>query len=407
MGFSMILAIIQYKLRNYVSYRSRVNESIAKNLASAQPEPQPPGQQSKKRTKEELDQEDSAVDAKLEATLKTLAEFYGVNDIQGALDKIASASNKPTWAHFKDLNKFGFIYGVLVHSPDNVKLEYIDKVETMFVSSQPQSEEKVEDFLELLKARFITPLMQHSGSTGGTPTPHESPLPSLTTNVRGSLAGQLSAHSALDLNLPTEASNLTHANFQKALHERDKVCLFCWGEEALHPAHLISQKKFDSFELIIRDLLGRAGMDSVYRVQNGVLLCAVCHSRFDNLKRYIDVVDGRYIAKVINVNPSNHSLYREEVETIKDIRTGKVNRRRPVVVGRDAPDENDDLPIYFVDSRGPLHPNHSAISFHKAACLIWHLAGAADETEDDHDFSGNVDGLLAKVRERLGMLRAV
>ncbi|KAJ3238589.1 hypothetical protein HDU81_007509 [Chytriomyces hyalinus] len=48
------------------------------------------------------------------------------------------------------------------------------------------------------------------------------------------------------------------------------------------------------------------------------------------------------------------------------------------------------------------HPNHVALAFHKAACLIWNMAGGGDVTEgDDTDDGGDVDIRLAMVANRL------
>ncbi|KAJ3390639.1 hypothetical protein HDU84_007190 [Entophlyctis sp. JEL0112] len=201
---------------------------------------------------------------------------------------------------------------------------------------------------------------------------------------------------ALDLN----AVDPTHANFRSALHKRDEVCLFCWGNLQLDAAHLIAQKPSPSLSLIIPDLLSRAGLDSVDRVQNGILLCKVCHGEFDALRRYIDVVDDRFVAKVVNLtsDPRNQE-YIDAVGGIEDSRTGKI-RRNPAFAGRTVVDGSNELPVYFADGDTTKHPNVTALAFHKAACLIWKMAGAADDIEDDDiDHDGSVDSLLAKSTE--------
>ena len=48
------------------------------------------------------------------------------------------------------------------------------------------------------------------------------------------------------------------------------------------------------------DLLGRIGLEDIHRVQNGLLLCKVCHGEFNELKRYVDVVDDKLVLKVVN-----------------------------------------------------------------------------------------------------------
>ncbi|KAJ3370065.1 hypothetical protein HDU84_001485, partial [Entophlyctis sp. JEL0112] len=153
-----------------------------------------------------------------------------------------------------------------------------------------------------------------------------------------------------------------------------------------------------SLSLIIPDLLRRAGLDSVYRVQNGILLCAVCHRRFDDLRRYIDIVDGHLVAKVVNLtyDPNNQD-YINSVGAIEALRLMKL-QRDPSFCSRTVFDTNNELHIYFADGGDPTkNPNITALAFHKAACLIWKISGAADDIEDEEiHHHGSVDSLLAK-----------
>ncbi|KAJ3356644.1 hypothetical protein HDU83_000506 [Entophlyctis luteolus] len=325
-------------------------------------------------------------------TLQKLADFYAISDITGALNEVASVSGprRPTWSQFKKQNKLGFLNGVLTYAPDPLKEEYVAKLYWTFGSSTlPEAETDEErSCLNLLYARFIEPFKQRASSNA-------SPYGSTPSTPIGSSI-------ALDLN----AVDPTHANFRSALHKRDEVCLFCWGNLQLDAAHLIAQKPSPSLSLIIPDLLSRAGLDSVDRVQNGILLCKVCHGEFDALRRYIDVVDDRFVAKVVNLtsDPRNQE-YIDAVGGIEDSRTGKI-RRNPAFAGRTVVDGSNELPVYFADGDTTKHPNLTALAFHKAACLIWKMAGAADDIEDDDiDHDGSVDSLLAKVSDRLRHLQ--
>ncbi|KAJ3002837.1 UNVERIFIED_CONTAM: hypothetical protein HDU68_005985 [Siphonaria sp. JEL0065] len=326
-------------------------------------------------------------------TLQKLADFYVISDVTGALNEVASVSGlrRPTWSQFKNQNKLGFLNGILTYAPDPLKEEYIAKFYWTFGSStlpEPETDEE-RSCLNLLYARFIEPFKQHGMSGSSNASPHES-----TPSTPG---GSLTA---LDLN----AVDPTHANFRSALHKRDEVCLFCWGNLALDAA-LIAQKPAASLSLIIPDLLSRGGLDSVYRVQNGILLCKVCHGQFDKLRRYIDVVDGRFVAKVVNMtNDANSQEYVNAVRSIEALRDAKV-KWDPVFSGRTVVDGNNELPVYFADGDTTKHPNLTALAFHKAACLIWKMAGAADDIEDDDiDHDGSVVRLLAKVSDRLRRL---
>jgi hypothetical protein len=74
------------------------------------------------------------------------------------------------------------------------------------------------------------------------------------------------------------------------------VCLFCWDKLQLQGAHIIAQKNI-SMAYDESSLLQRAGMTQKHQVQNGLLLCNKCHGEFDQLKRYVDVVDDKLVVK--------------------------------------------------------------------------------------------------------------
>ncbi|KAJ3071973.1 hypothetical protein HDU98_004501 [Podochytrium sp. JEL0797] len=145
--------------------------------------------------------------------------------------------------------------------------------------------------------------------------------------------------------------------------------------------------------------------DNIYSVQNGILLCKGCHAKFKARRRYFDVVDSHLVAKVVNVtNDPCNPAYVDAVESIEWARLGKI-RRNAACAGRTVTDANNELTVYFADGDTSKHPNRTALAFHKAACLIWKMSGAADDVEvDDMDHDGSVDGLLAKVADRLWSL---
>ncbi|KAJ3243588.1 hypothetical protein HDU77_010339 [Chytriomyces hyalinus] len=213
-----------------------------------------------------------------EMARNAVAEFYGieVRDIDHVLHQVASVPGpqKPIWSKFGKLNKFGFLYGILFGS-NRLKEKVMEKAEE-------------ERCLSLLYARFIQPFKQHGTSGSSNASPHGS-------------SGSTPNGSSTPIRL--NATDPTHYNFSTALRKRDVVCVICWHSRITEAAHLIAQKS--SIPLVIEKLLERAGMQSVYQVQNGVLLCAICHKSFDALKRYIDVVDGRLIAKIVNTKLLN------------------------------------------------------------------------------------------------------
>ncbi|KAJ3232738.1 hypothetical protein HDU78_006878 [Chytriomyces hyalinus] len=328
--------------------------------------------------------------------IEKLATFYDIKDVDAALNEVASVSGqRPVWSKFKTKNKFGFLYGILTHSPDeSMRGDYASKLYwTLGTPSLPApGTTEEESCLNLLYNRFIHPFKQHSKGSSHS-TPHES-HPSTPGGSSTALA--------------SNALQPGQGNFRSALLKRDKACLFCWDTEGLDAAHLIAQKNGVPMTHVIEDILvQRAGLDSIYRVQNGVLLCPSCHRRFDQLRRYIDVVDGRLLAEVVNLtsDPRNQE-YVDAVGRIEYGRLGKI-RTNAAFAGRTCLDAKNKLPVYFEDDDVTIHPNHIALAFHKAACLIWKMAGAADDAEDDFmDGPGSVDSVLARVSDKLRSLEA-
>ena len=51
--------------------------------------------------------------------------------------------------------------------------------------------------------------------------------------------------------------------------------------------------------------------------------------------------------------------------------------------GRQAVEPNGEMALYFVLNNATRLPNRDALEFHKAACLIWRMAGGA-ESDDEH-----------------------
>ncbi|KAJ3240108.1 hypothetical protein HDU81_004528 [Chytriomyces hyalinus] len=127
------------------------------------------------------------------------------------------------------------------------------------------------------------------------------------------------SQTALEFN----AENPTRSNFEAALHERDKMCLFCWGRMALEATVLIPQAPSTSTLLNrgYQALLNRTGLESEYQVQNGVPLCVSCQKEVDGLGRYFDVVDGHLVAKIVNMtNDPNDSDYLDDISVITSYR---------------------------------------------------------------------------------------
>ncbi|KAJ3221010.1 hypothetical protein HDU81_010970 [Chytriomyces hyalinus] len=330
--------------------------------------------------------------------LQKLATFYGFSDAAAGLDAVASIIGPPKpkwvqpawrqpWRPTWELFEGGACRKVL--------LDF-----WVFKPTAPNTDEETY-CLDFLFSQFIEPFKQEDrcvrwsssmapsrcGSNSGSSTPEES-------------------RTALELN----AENPTHSSFEVALHERDKVCWFCWGPMALDTTLLIPRAPSTS-TLLNRGylaLLNRAGLVSEYQVQNGVLLCISCHQEFECLRRYFDVVDGHLVAKIVNMtnDPEDRDHTRQVI---------RIQRHRKIIIeimdecgDRTIVNGNNDLPLYFVNNDTSRHPNHIALAFHKAACLIWKMAGALDDLDSDYwdDDTGTTDGVLATVAKRLKRLVA-
>jgi hypothetical protein len=178
---------------------------------------------------------------------------------------------------------------------------------------------------------------------------------------------------------------LTHKDLKKAVERRDGVCLFCWDNEEVQGAHIIAQKKipmaYDAPSILLR-----AGLTQKHQVQNGLLLCGNCHSEFDQLKRYVDVVGDKLVVKVVNGsvlrNDEKHRDWQRAVRNLRGMR--RLNEEDWTDIdNRQAVEPNGEMALYFVLNNPTRLPNRNALEFHKAACLIWRMAGGA-ESEDEH-----------------------
>ncbi|KAI9337788.1 hypothetical protein BDR26DRAFT_803924 [Obelidium mucronatum] len=308
--------------------------------------------------------------------IERLQTFYGIDDINGV-------PVKEEMSNWTNHNKFGFLTGVLTHHS-----VYIEEIYSLVGSASfphPGSKEET-DYLHLLYDRCIRPFKQHGRNASNNSSPH----PSEPSSISGSSSDLL---------------NLKHADFKAALQARDKICLFCWGRIQLQASHLIAEKS--SIARITAQILSSAGLESVYQVQNGVLLCKNCHGEFDALRRYIDVNDDNHlIAKVVNLtNDPNDADVRSDLKGFKGYRDSQLEFMSDV---REVINASGEMPIYSVQTDLALSPNRMALQFHKTACLIWRMAGGADvdDADDDMDEDGGDADVGVLVVEKLRSIQA-
>jgi hypothetical protein len=218
---------------------------------------------------------------KNEETLKLLQTHFNLPSD----DKPPTSKIKSQWA---PENKLGFLCGIVEYGQDS----HIDTLYNLL--SQHPFEDNI--FIEDMYNYYIRPFKQHNGTGSSCHTPSDVSSPKSSPK---SSKNSSRANSVVDDD-DYKSPQLSHTNLKKSVTARDGVCLFCWGREELHGAHIIAQKNaFVSLDDNVA-LLQRAGLEDKHQVQNGLLLCSVCHGRFDALKRYVDVVGDKLVLKVVN-----------------------------------------------------------------------------------------------------------
>ncbi|KAI8928026.1 hypothetical protein BC831DRAFT_450102 [Entophlyctis helioformis] len=145
----------------------------------------------------------------------------------------------------------------------------------------------------------------------------------------------------------------------------------------------------------------------MHQVQNGLLLCGNCHDDFDNLKAYVDEVDGDL---VVAFAVASHEQQHDSWIDPTHILSGSRRLVQKAWAGRDPrtqPEDDQVLRIRFLTDDLASRPNRTALEFHKAACLIWKMAGAGypDEEycdfDDEHSDRGMQIGMDDLQKERL------
>ena len=191
-------------------------------------------------------------------------------------------------------NKRGFFLGIIQEGEDShiIRLHHLlatnqfTQQQEFSTNSQLADPQHPRTFIDDMFARYIIPFHKDYSDSSSCHTPLSSNPPSRS-------------NSAEDLDYVPEERELTHKDLKKAVEKRDSVCLFCWNRKPLKGCHIIAQKNipmvYDEPSLLLR-----ACLTQKHQVQNGLLLCGNCHDEFDQLQRYVDVVDDKLVVKVVN-----------------------------------------------------------------------------------------------------------
>ena len=312
------------------------------------------------------------IEATKAAAIRLLDDFYGIRTSNLPVQRARS--------QWQPENKRGFFLGVIQQGEGR----HINQLHNL-LDSNHFTEQQIfstnsllanplhhRTFIDDLFASYILPFHKDYNDSSSCRTPASSRPPSRS-------------NSAEDLDYVQEERELQHRDLKKAVEKRDGVCLFCWERQELQGAHIIAQKNI-AVAYDENSILGRAGLMQKHQIQNGLLLCMLCHTLFDKLKRYVDVVDDKLVVKVVNystvTNDEEQIDYQRNISEFKDFRSVRAKYWIDID-NRQAAESNGEMALYFVDNNQILLPNREALKFHKAACLIWRMAGGA-ESDDEY-----------------------
>ena len=315
-------------------------------------------------------------------TKQLLQQYYKINT-----DDIPQQREKSKW---KPENNFGFLLGIIAYGTDNHRTE----LHRLLLNNQ--FKDQGQSFIDSKFDCYIRPF--HKSHNNDSESCH-----STVSSRRPSRS-----NSAEDLDFLLDEKKVDHKDLKKAVAKRDVVCLFCWNKLECEGAHIIAQKNIQMpYDQV--SLLQRAGLTHRHQVQNGLLLCQICHSQFDKLKRFVDFIDDKFVVKVVNeTNDTTSDKHREWLDAnhrIKFVREGELRLQSNLACkdGRQAV-YNGEMALYFIQDNQTILPNRSALEFHKTACLIWRMAGGAEPDEEycsDDDLVPPVDTAALKRRFRV------
>jgi len=175
-----------------------------------------------------------------------------------------------------------------------------------------------------------------------------------------------------------------HSHLVEGVTNRDVVCLFCWDTISLEGAHIVAQKINPLIAIDVNSVLFRCGLQFIHQTENGMLLCNKCHDQFDYLKRYVDEVNGKLVVKIVNeTNDTTSEKHRQWEKLVKKLINSRIDELEDWKDGRQVVNGDGEIQLYFVNNNAAIQPNRKGLEFHKAACIIWRMAGGAEPVEDD------------------------
>lgn len=296
-------------------------------------------------------------------------EKYLILNFYGLKEEITPT--KRQFREWEEENKCGFLLGVMEYGINEHKNEIINGV-------QKRDAQLLDDLIDKYYDYYIHPFRQHGRSKSNTSSSAVTPSASIE-DIPGSE----------EINKLKITFN--RKTFREQVEARDKVCLICWTDEFNQAAHIIARKNVP-IEQNIDNILKRANMKNVDQVQNGLWLCGSDHLAFDALQYYIDTFSDE-----------NGNLLYEVKSVVKDpkeaeYRLHRIKHNRAFENIRLGRYLHDGLYLYFDLEEKDTYPSVAALNFHKAACLVWRMAGGAVEIESDFlDDSDDDEDIAYKV----------
>ncbi|KAJ3110204.1 hypothetical protein HDU96_006840 [Phlyctochytrium bullatum] len=266
-----------------------------------------------------------------------------------------------------------------------------------------------------LAMRYIYPFSKHFRAANGIPRSLLIAAPNVLIEAPNPPEHQSTKRPAEDPKLPASnrsksTAEETIANLKESLisavMERDRRCLFCWelDDSGLEACHIVGSKlrrsAFSSnvgnsaFSGNLRNSFGFG--NDFYDTSNGLLLCANCHKKFDsfqfNVEEHYDEsgrLMGHHVDFVSNTERKKRGLVRTRAGEAEEAAMADIPQPRfedVLIHGQlrlfqfgNPLGQDTDLPL----------PSRMALAYHKRCCLIWKVAGGANEyvnmESDDED----------------------
>jgi len=312
-----------------------------------------------------------------QSTLFFMKSYFGVD-----ITEMDQPPEKKTRSQWGLPNQYWFLYGIITvieevfnSSPLHpTRYSHIQSISAVFErDNEDIDNESIRSLIDDLYAFYVNPFKQNGSSRPSSRPSSNSSSSRPTSNVD-------SSHSD------------TQGTFVKAVAARDKYCSFCWTSEALQGAHIFRR----ALENLPRALPEWCNINDLYQVQNGLLLCPGCHDGFDRLRLYVGIVDEDYFLKVvkftnsIDIENEKFQAWLGKNTDIRQVRIGRKETFSPLFNDREVGTAAG-FRLYFQNTAPTTsYPNPKALLFHKAACLIWKMAGGAEPAtlhrwDDDED----------------------